>query len=110
MIPNKVRELLEKMHYSLVGNSSAVQVCRWTKQSLVGKGTCWKEKFYGLDSHRCCQMSPAVMWCENSCLHCWRPIEYNLGKDMKGVKIDDPKDNIKIKHSCEKLANLLKNI
>jgi len=92
MIPKKVKDLLEKMHYALVGNSSAVQVCRWTKQSLNGKGTCWKEKFYGIESHRCCQMSPAVMWCENSCLHCWRPIEYNLGGSMKGVKIDDPKE------------------
>ena len=94
MIPKKVRDSLEKMHYSLVGNSSAVQVCRWTKKSLKGEGGCWKEKFYGIDSHRCCQMSPAVMWCENSCLHCWRPIEYNLGGTMKGVKIDEPKEII----------------
>jgi tRNA wybutosine-synthesizing protein 1 len=92
MIPKKVQELLEKMHYALVGNSSAVQVCSWTKKSLNEGRSCWKEKFYGIDSHRCCQMSPAVMWCENSCLHCWRPIEYNLGSSMKGVKIDDPKE------------------
>lgn len=91
MIPSKVKKLLEKMHYALVGNHSAVQICSWTKKSLRGEGECWKEKFYGIESHRCCQMSPAVMWCENSCLHCWRPIEYNLGKSMKGVKIDNPK-------------------
>jgi tRNA wybutosine-synthesizing protein 1 len=28
------------------------------------------------------------MWCENQCLHCWRPIEMNLGTDLPGV--DDP--------------------
>ena len=80
------------MHYALVGNSSAVQICSWTKKSLKGEGVCWKEKFYGIESHRCCQMTPAVMWCDNACLHCWRPIEYNLGGDMKGVEIDEPKE------------------
>ena len=82
------KKTLEKMNYALVGETSAVQICRWTKNSLRGEGCCWKEKFYGIKSHRCCQMSPAVMWCENQCLHCWRPIEINLGTDLPGV--DDP--------------------
>ena len=86
----KVREVLQKQHYSIVGNHSAVQICRWTKNSLNKKGVCWKEKFYGIKSYRCCQFSPAVMWCENSCLHCWRPIEMNLG--TKIPKIDNPKE------------------
>jgi tRNA wybutosine-synthesizing protein 1 len=89
MIPKKISRILEKQHYEIVGNHSAVQICRWTKQSLRGKGVCWKEKFYGIDCHRCCQFSPAVMWCENKCLHCWRPIEMNLGIDIP--KIDEPK-------------------
>ena len=88
----KSRKRIRKETYEKVGNHSAVQLCSWTKKSLSGKGVCWKEKFYGIESHRCCQMSPAVMWCENSCLHCWRPIEYNLGGSMKGVKIDNPKE------------------
>jgi len=33
-------------------------------------------------------MTPAVMWCENQCLHCWRPIELNLGTELPSV--DDP--------------------
>lgn len=89
MIPEKVKKTLEKQHYEIVGNHSAVQICRWTKQSLRGKGVCWKEKFYGIDCHRCCQFSPTVMWCENRCLHCWRPIEMNLGINIQ--KIDEPK-------------------
>jgi len=89
MISKKVRQTLEKQHYEIIGNHSAVQICRWTKQSLRGKGVCWKEKFYGIDCHRCCQFSPAVMWCENKCLHCWRPIEMNLGINIS--KIDEPK-------------------
>jgi tRNA wybutosine-synthesizing protein 1 len=85
-----VRKVLEKQHYSCVGSTSAVQICRWTKNSLRGKGECWKEKFYGISSAGCCQMTPAVMWCENQCLHCWRPIEMNLGTELP--KVDDPKE------------------
>ena len=86
----KVRETLEKMNYALVGETSAVQICRWTKNSLNGDRGCWKEIFYGVPSHRCCQMTPSVMWCENQCLHCWRPIEMNLGTELP--KVDDPKE------------------
>lgn len=88
----KVRDKLQRMKYAVVGNSSAVQICRWTKNSLRGEGVCWKEKFYGVKSHRCCQMSPAVMWCENSCVHCWRPIEFNLGQKIPKNKVDEPKE------------------
>ena len=84
----KVRKTLEKMNYALVGQTSAVQICRWTKNSLNDDRGCWKEIFYGVPSHRCCQMTPSVMWCENQCLHCWRPIEMNLGTTLP--KIDDP--------------------
>ncbi len=80
-----VRGKLEKMKYGLVGETSAVQICRWTKNSLRGDKGCWKEKFYGISSSGCVQMTPAVMWCENKCLHCWRPIEMNLGTDLPAV-------------------------
>jgi len=83
-----VRQKLEKMNYALVGETSAVQICLWTKNALRGDGVCWKEKFYGISSAGCCQMTPAVMWCENQCLHCWRPIELNLGTELPVV--DDP--------------------
>ena len=83
-----VKDKLQKMNYGLVGETSAVQICRWTKNSLrEGKG-CWKEKFYGISSAGCVQMTPAVMWCENQCLHCWRPIEMNLGTELPAV--DNP--------------------
>ncbi len=85
---DKVREKLAKMKYGLVGETSAVQVCRWTKNSLKGDKGCWKEKFYGISSSGCVQMTPSVMWCENKCLHCWRPIEMNLGVELPNV--DDP--------------------
>ena len=75
----KLRKKLEKMHYGIVGDSGAVQICLWTKKAIRGEGFCWKQRFYGISSAGCCQMSPNVMNCENQCLHCWRPIEFNLG-------------------------------
>jgi len=88
--PDSVKEKLEKQHYALVGETSAVQICRWTKNILRGDRGCWKEKFYGISTAGCCQMTPAVMWCENSCVHCWRPIEMNLGIELP--VIENPKE------------------
>ena len=83
-----VKKILEKMNYALVGETSAVQICRWTKNALRGDRGCWKEKFYGISSVGCCQMSPANNFCENKCLHCWRPIEMSFGTELP--TIDDP--------------------
>jgi tRNA wybutosine-synthesizing protein 1 len=89
MIPEKVRKVLEKQHYEIIRKHSAVQVCRWTKKSLRNEGVCYKEKFYGIKSHLCCQMTPAVMWCPNKCVHCWRAIEMTLGEEL-GKDVDSP--------------------
>ena len=93
MIPSKIKKILKKQHYEIVGNHSAVQICRWTKKSIRDEGICYKEKFYGIKSHLCCQMTPVVMWCPNQCVHCWRAIELTLGDKLKG-KIDSPKEII----------------
>ncbi len=104
MIPKKVKEILKKQHYEIVGKHSAVQICRWTKKSLRNEGVCYKEKFYGIKSHRCCQMTPAVMWCPNKCLHCWRAIELTLGEKLPEKNIDSPK---KIIDGCIKAQRKL---
>jgi len=96
MLPKKLTDILKKQHYKLVGNHSAVQVCRWTKKSLRDEGGCYKQRFYGIESHLCCQMSPSAVFCQNKCEHCWRAIELTAGTDMKSVKeIDNPKEIIK---------------
>jgi len=95
MISEKVKETLGKQHYAIAGKHSAIQVCRWTKKSLLDEGFCYKQKFYGIKSHRCCQMSPAVMWCQNRCLHCWRPIELTIGHELKKENADNAKEIIK---------------
>ena len=93
MIPEKVKKILKKQHYGLVGKHSAIQICRWTKSSLKNEGVCYKEKFYGIKSHLCCQMTPAVMWCDNKCVHCWRAIEHTIG-DKLPKQINSPKQII----------------
>jgi len=103
MINERVKKILKKQHYGIVGNHSAIQICRWTKKSIRNEGVCYKEKFYGIKSHRCCQMSPAVMWCDNKCLHCWRAIEETIGDEIKG-EIDSPKEIIE---SCIKAQRKL---
>ena len=93
MLPQRVKKILKKQHYEIVGKHSALQICRWTKKSLRDEGVCYKEKFYGIKSHLCCQMTPAVMWCPNKCVHCWRAIELTLGDKLNG-KINSPKEII----------------
>lgn len=92
MIPEEVKKVLKKQHYEIVGKHSAVQICRWTKKSIRDEGVCYKEKFYGIESHRCCQMTPSI-WCPNSCIHCWRAIELTIGDKIPG-KEDSPKEII----------------
>lgn len=62
-------------------NHSAVKTCLWLKKSLKDEGVCYKQKFYGIQSHRCLQMTPALV-CNQSCIYCWRPLE--LLKDFRG--------------------------
>ena len=91
MVSKKVRDKLEKQHYSVVGKHSAVQICGWTKNSLRDEGSCYKQKFYGIESHKCCQMSPNI-FCPNRCLHCWRPM--GIMEKTEPEKIDNPKEII----------------
>ena len=69
-----VRSLSELKGYQIVGRHSAVKTCLWLKKSLKDEGYCYKQKFYGISSHRCLQMSPALI-CNLSCIHCWRPLD-----------------------------------
>ena len=74
IISEKDVQRMEGMGYRFVGKHkhSAVKVCLWTKNSLVKKGVCYKQKFYDIQSHRCLQMTPALPFCKHRCLFCWR--------------------------------------
>lgn len=86
---SKARKRVRKETYEKVLNHSAVQLCNWTKKSLKDEGVCFKEKFYGIKSHLCCQMTPSI-FCNNRCIHCWRDIS-NSSLEFP-VNSDEPKD------------------
>ena len=62
---------LTKQGYTVVGSHSGVKICRWTKAALRGRGFCYKYAFYGINSHRCMETTPALS-CSNKCVFCWR--------------------------------------
>ena len=87
---------LEKKGYRFAGNlkHAAAKVCHWTKKSLLDEGVCYKEKFYGIESHRCLQMSPSIPFCHQKCSFCWRDIsitktEWDEDFDEPRIIIDD---------------------
>ena len=86
MIPPNLRKELVHQHYKIVGNHSAVKLCFWLRKSMRDGGFCYKQKFYGIESHRCMQMTP-WLFCNNSCLYCWRVIEKTK---IKVERIDPP--------------------
>jgi tRNA wybutosine-synthesizing protein 1 len=66
--------ILARQQYRLVGpgRHSAVKICHWMRQKLLHGRPCYKEDFYGIQCHRCLQLTPAVSSCNHSCLFCWR--------------------------------------
>jgi tRNA wybutosine-synthesizing protein 1 len=80
--------------YGLAGRHSGVQICSWTKKALRDKGVCYKQKFYGVDCFRCCQMSPALAWCQENCVFCWRPMEWMKRIDMEKGEVESPQEII----------------
>lgn len=90
MIPSKKKAELEKQGYRIIGNHSAVKICGWTKNSLLNRGLCYKNTFYGIQTWRCVQMTPSLQHCNFRCWHCWRDIS-TASKEWSGP-IDEPKD------------------
>jgi len=64
--------MLEKQQYHVVGEHSGVKLCHWLKEKLTSGRYCYKVRFYGIDCHRCLQMTPSVNQCNQKCLFCWR--------------------------------------
>jgi tRNA wybutosine-synthesizing protein 1 len=89
MITPEIKKSLEKQGYRTAGSHSAVKICGWTKNSILGKGTCYKHKFYGINTHQCLQMTTS-MSCANRCVFCWRDYKSPVAKEWIW-NIDDPK-------------------
>lgn len=91
VLPPEFVKTLEKQHYKLAGTHSGVKLCYWLKQSLLKSRQCYKQKFYGIQSHRCLQMTPAIAWCQQKCLFCWRPFQFDeLLPNPANVKWEEP--------------------
>jgi tRNA wybutosine-synthesizing protein 1 len=93
-IPNEIYTVLRKQHYQ-IKEHSAVKLCGWVKKSLLENKDCYKSKFYGIATHRCIQCTPAVIWCQQSCIFCWRALPSDIGMDKnsnyKMPKWEEPK-------------------
>ncbi len=81
------REILEKHGYALTGEESGVKLCHWVRERLIRGRSCYKEDFYGIDCHRCLQMSPILDVCNQTCLFCWRYQDYS---GRKKINFDEP--------------------
>jgi tRNA wybutosine-synthesizing protein 1 len=87
----EIEKELKKKHYGIY-NHSAVQICSWTKKSLFDQNFCYKQKFYGVDCHRCMELSPAAVFCGHNCIFCWRPMEFMKSVTLKKKEADEPRD------------------
>ncbi len=84
-----IKKILEEQGYAIVGKHSAVKLCHWLRKSLLENRPCYKNTFYGIESHRCLQMSPTAFHCTQKCLYCWRYQAFTL-TELKKEDADDP--------------------
>jgi tRNA wybutosine-synthesizing protein 1 len=71
-IPPQLLQALHKQKYHMVGEHSGVKRCKWLHEALVHHRHCYKQKFYGIKSHQCLQMTPTLFHCTQQCVFCWR--------------------------------------
>jgi tRNA wybutosine-synthesizing protein 1 len=84
---------IKKQGYHQVGYHSAAKICKYSRDSILGRDGCYKHKFYNIASHQCLQCSPVLQFCNLSCRFCWRLIpETKTGwmKMPKKFNWDDP--------------------
>lgn len=87
-LTDRLRRDLSKQGYRLIESHSAVKICRWTKNSMRGRGGCYKHTFYGIKSYQCMEMTPNLA-CASKCTFCWRHHKNPVGTEWKW-KMDPP--------------------
>ncbi len=98
-VPGELRSRYVKQRYRLVGEHSAVKTCTWVGKALRTEGSehCYKQRFYGVPTHRCLQMTPSLGHCTQSCVFCWRATPETLGvgwEQTQPIKGGDDPDAI----------------
>ncbi|MEM3356636.1 MAG: 4-demethylwyosine synthase TYW1 [Candidatus Bathyarchaeia archaeon] len=95
LVPPTLLQALKKQKYHLIGKHSAVKRCKWLYEALVHDRACYKQKFYGIKSHQCIQMTPSLFYCTQQCLFCWRAQSGDLKikwNEMKLPTWDSPEE------------------
>ncbi len=107
----KEKDLIKK-GYRFAGSHlhAANKICHWTRKSIVDEGVCYKQQFYGIESHRCLQLSPSIQYCQHKCLFCWRDTELTQ-TSWDTDDYDDPKTIIEdcIKNQAQLLCGFFGN-
>ncbi len=103
-IDPEIERKLRNAQYGVWGHST-VEICHWTKKALKKEGVCYKRKFFGIETHRCMEFSPAGVFCQNRCIYCWRPSEFYSILKMDESMVDDPKEIVE--HLMEERRKLL---
>jgi tRNA wybutosine-synthesizing protein 1 len=88
-MPDELKAKLEKQGYHILGRRGAFKSCQWQRKSLLQGDVCYKEKFYGIESHRCVQMAPVVDKCTQSCQFCWRVTPNDVGVSWDQVSVSE---------------------
>ena len=86
-MPEELREKLSNQGYHLIGERGAYKACQWQKKALTHRDSCYKQRFYGIQSHRCLQMTPVVDKCTQSCQFCWRVTPSDIGVDWDQLHV-----------------------
>ncbi|RLF17681.1 MAG: 4-demethylwyosine synthase TYW1 [Thermoprotei archaeon] len=92
-LPKELIATYKKQGYHFVGRYGLVKPCRWLKISLKTRGEryCYKQKFYGVPSHRCLQAS-LYPGCTQRCLYCWRASATDLRIPWREIPPPDDLD------------------
>jgi len=102
LVSDDLLRVLKNQKYHLVGRHSAVKRCRWLYETLIHGRPCYKQKFYGIRSHQCIQMTPAVLYCTMRCRFCWRVQSGDSGIKWEETKLPEWDEPSEIIEGCIK--------
>lgn len=88
-LPVELRDKLQRQGYHILGARGGYKACQWQKNSLLYGEACYKERFYGIKSHRCLQMTPVVDKCTQSCAFCWRVTPQDVGVRWNQTRVNN---------------------